>query len=67
MTETDSAFETEGTSTEPLGWLTSPGDSGNEFDSKRSEVRRKVLLSRGRRHFLYALRRDRLDAQTNQN
>lgn len=59
----DSDYSTHGSSTEFLGWLTSPGDSGVEYDTNRTTVRRKVRLTRERRHFLYNLRQKRLNNQ----
>lgn len=59
----NSDYGTDGSSTEFLGWLTSSGDSGVENDRNRTIVKRRVLLTRERRHILFHLRQQRLNNQ----
>lgn len=58
---TECSNYSDGSTTEYLGYLTTSGDSGIEFDRNRTLVRTRVLLSRERRHFLHNLRQQRFE------
>lgn len=61
MTDSENSdYDTDGSSTELLDWITSSGDSGIEFDQNRTLVRRHIRLTREYRHLLYKLRKERL-------